>query len=287
MNWDDLKLFLAVARCGTISGAAKQFNVQHTTVSRRIKKLEQTLGTSLLTRKNNVYQLTEQGARIESAAIKMESELLEVDGTLQGQNDSLVGPLRIATISTMSSSVLMPILNEFSQKHPKINLDVIVSNDPISLANREADVAIRWTNKPPEMLIGKRVVTIASTIYGSEDYVKKVKDTGSEQWIGAKCCDFHDSWTKQTAKEKKHQFTSNDSATILSAVQSGLGLTFLPCFIGDNDPLLKRYCEPDPIFDLGLWVLIHPELKNNLRILAFRNHLIDAIKQQQSSFEGV
>ena len=105
MNWDDLKLFLAVSRCGTISGAAKQFNVQHSTVSRRIKALEESLGVSLLRRVNNVYQLTLEGIKLESAAIRMESEVIGVDGALLGKNDSLVGPLRVTTINSMSSSV--------------------------------------------------------------------------------------------------------------------------------------------------------------------------------------
>jgi DNA-binding transcriptional LysR family regulator len=72
----------------------------------------------------------------------------------------------------------------------------------------------------------------------------------------------------------------------LAAVQEGLGLTFLPCFIGDSDPILERYCDPKPIFDLGLWVLIHPELKSNLRVLAFKHFLNDALSKKQYLFEG-
>jgi len=75
VNWDDLKLFLAVSRCGTISGAAKQLNVQHSTVSRRIKTLEKNLGVSLFIRAKNIYELTQEGAKIKAAALKMESEV--------------------------------------------------------------------------------------------------------------------------------------------------------------------------------------------------------------------
>lgn len=287
VNWDDLKLFLAVSRCGTISGAAKQFNVQHSTVSRRIKILEKTLGLSLLTRKNNVYQLTAEGAQIESAAARMESEIIAVDGTISGKNDSLIGPLRVTTISTMASSILMPIFNSFCKIHPHIDLHIIVSNDTVSLTNREADIAIRLTNTPPEMLIGKRVTTVASSIYGSIDYLKYKANLSELEWIGAKCCHFHESWTKKSSENAVHQFNCNDSATILSAVREGLGLTFLPCFIGDADTELERYCDPEPAFDLGLWVLWHPELKNNARVLAFRNHLVNAVKEQHKLFEGI
>jgi DNA-binding transcriptional LysR family regulator len=287
VNWDDFKLFLAVSRCGTISGAAKQFNIQHSTVSRRIKALEKSLGVSLLRRINNGYQLTIEGAKIESAATKMESEVIGVDGALLGKNDSLVGPLRITTISTLSSTILMPIFRSFCKEYPQIDLHIMVSNETVSLVNREADIAIRLTNTPPDMLIGKRIATVASTIYGSTNYLKYSKTLNELKWIGAKCCDFHDSWTKQSCEEKVHQFNSNDATTILSAVKEDLGVTFLPCFIGDIDSSLERYCDPQPKFDLGIWVLLHPELKNNARVLAFRNHLIQAIDKQHQLLQGV
>ena len=286
VNWDDLKLFLAVSRSGTISGAAKQLNVQHSTVSRRIKALEKSLGVSLITRKNNVYRLTPEGVKIESAAIRMESEVSGVDGALVGKSDSLIGPLRITTISTLSASILMPIFSSFCETYPKIELQIIVSNETVSLANREADIAIRLTNTPPQMLVGKRIATVASTIYGSTSYLNNPPTFENLKWIGAKCCDYHDAWTKQSSEERVHQLSSNDSTTILSAVREGLGVTFLPCFIGDSYSQLKRYCEPDAKFNLGLWVLLHPELKNNERVLAFRNHLIQAVEQQNHLFEG-
>lgn len=287
MNWDDLKFFLAVSRCGTISGAAKQFNVQHSTVSRRIKALEQSLGVSLLKRTNNVYELTIQGVKIEQAAKRMESEITGVDGMLVGKEDSLVGPLRITTISSMSSAILMPIFSSFCKTHPHIDLHVASTSESVSLTNREADIAIRLTNTPPETLIGKRVATVASTIYGSIDYLQKHSKTNDNlDWIGAKCCHFHDAWTKQSCKEKVHLFSSDDALTILSAVKAGLGVTYLPCFIGDSEPLLTRYVEPETTFDLGLWVLIHPELKHNARVIAFKQHLVKALDNIRDKFEG-
>lgn len=286
MNWDDLKLFLAVSRCGTISGAAKQFNVQHSTVSRRIKMLEKSLGVSLLKRIDNRYQLTDEGVKIESAAISMEKEVLNFDGRLSGKNNSLTGSIRVSTISTLASTILMPVFDSFCQAYPQIELHIMVSNKTISLANREADVVIRMTNTPPETLVGKRVATVASTIYACTRYLNSANGAKKMKWIGAKCCDFHDSWTKQTCDDKQHQFYSDDSTTILSAVQQGMGVTFLPCFLGDTDPLLKRYCDPKPQFNLGLWILSHPELNNNARLLAFRNHLIVSMQEQQALLEG-
>jgi len=128
MQWDDLRIFLAVARDGSISGAAKRINVQHSTVSRRIKVLEQQLGTRLIERKASGYELTSAGEELKLAASKMEVEVLEVEGALGGEEDRPTGVLRVSAINNMASSVLMPIFARFSVKYPEIELHLQVSN---------------------------------------------------------------------------------------------------------------------------------------------------------------
>jgi len=72
----------------------------------------------------------------------------------------------------------------------------------------------------------------------------------------------------------------------LSAIKEGLGVSYLPCFLGDADPLLERYCEPDSQHDLGLWILLHPDLKRTARVLAFRDYIIESIQVRLDLFEG-
>ncbi len=287
MNWDDLRLFLAVARTGSMSGAAKQLSVQHSTVSRRIRGLEEKLGASLIERKQGGYELTDAGEKIRLAAVNIESEMIGIDGSLLGKDTQMLGPLKVSAINNMASSVLMPMFNRFSQDHPKVELHIMVSNSNVSLVQREADIAIRLTNSPTETLIGKRIVTVASTIYGSHAYLAQHrKEGGNLKWIGVECCGFHKTWTKQTCEDQFYQFFSDDTLLTLSAIREGMGVSFLPCFMGDADPLLERYCDPDPEFNLGLWILLHPELKRNARVLAFRDHMIKCIDEQSDLFEG-
>jgi molybdate transport repressor ModE-like protein len=287
MNWDDLRLFLAVARTGSISGAAKQLDVQHSTVSRRMRQLEEQLGARLIERKKSGYELTQAGEDVKEAADRIEREVLGVDGALLGKDTTLVGPLRITAINNMASSVFMPMFASFSEKHPQVELHIMVSNSDASLAQREADVAIRLTNSPPDTLIGKRIVTVASTIYGSRSYLERLRQHGGEpKWIGVDCCEFHRSWTKQSCGEQAHHFISDDTLLTLAAIREGVGVSILPCFMADTDPLLERYCEPNPAYNLGLWVLLHPDLKRTARVLAFRDHMINAIKGKRALFEG-
>lgn len=287
MNWDDLRLFLAVARTGSISGAAKHLDVQHSTVSRRIRQLEEKLGTRLIERKKSGYELTEAGEKIKQAANRIESEVLSVDGALTGKDTSLVGPLRVTAINNMASTVLMPMFAHFSKIYPQVELHIVVTNNDARLSQREADVAIRLTNSPTDTLIGKRIVTVASTIYGSRDYIRQLKENNAEpKWIGVECCNFHKSWTKQACVQHDHNFYSDDTLLTLSAIREGLGVSYLPCFMGDADPGLERYCEPDPAHDLGLWLLLHPDLKRTARVMAFREYMISAIKEKRKLFEG-
>ncbi len=287
MNWDDMRLFLAVARVGSISGAAKQLGVQHSTVSRRMRQFEEKLGARLIERKKNCYELTEAGEQVKQAAIRIEGEVIGIDGAIQGRDSNLVGSLRVTAINNMASMVLMPIFAEFRRQHPKVALHIMVSNSDASLSQREADIAIRLTNSPTDTLIGKRVVTVASTIYGSREYLKHLKKDGEEpKWIGVTCCGFHKAWTKQHCNDQSFDFYSDDTLLTLAAIREGLGISFLPCFMGDSDPLLERLCAPDHEHNLGLWILLHPDLKRTSRVLMFRDHMTRSINDKKELFEG-
>lgn len=287
MNWDDLRIFLTVARAGSISGAAKQLKIQHSTVSRRMRQLERKLGARLIERIRGGYGLTQAGEQISEAAKRMEREVLSVDDSLLGEDAKLTGTLRVSTINNMASSILMPIFAEFSTSYPQIELHIMVSNLDASLSQREADVAIRLTNSPTDTLVGKRIVTVASTVYGSRDYLNSLSGVGGEpKWLGVECCGFHQSWTKQACDSAAHRFYSDDTLITLAAIKQGLGVSILPCFLGDADPVLERYCEPDPAYQLGLWILLHPDLKHTGRVLVFRDFVANAILEQRHVFEG-
>jgi len=263
-------------------------NVQHSTVSRRIKALERQLGTNLVRRNKGSYELTRAGQKVRDTAIRVEKEITSVDGTLLKDDDPLKGVLRVTTINSLASTILMPMFGAFSKAHPQIELHVMVSSDTANLTNREADVAIRLSNAPPDTLIGKRVATVASTVYGSADYLDEVEVGKSDlKWLGVSCCGFHESWTRETSGSGKHAFNSDKALLTISALREGLGISYLACHIGDAEPTLRRYCEPESRFDLGLWLLIHPESRSNIRVMTFRDFMIREIKEQQHHFAGL
>jgi len=287
MQWDDARIFLAVAREGSFSSAAKRLCVQHSTVSRRIRDLEQKLATPLIERKASGYVLTEAGEELKISALRIEKELLSFEGSVGGKDEDIAGELRVTAIANMASTVLMPIFARFSAANPKIELNIQVTNDSVRLSEREADVAIRQTNNPRETLIGTRLTTVASAVYGSRSYCASVKSgQAAEKWIGVDCCDYHRTWTKQAWPQGHHEFFVDETSLTLAALKEGLGVGFLPCFLGDSDPDLTRFYQPEKQHELGLWLLYHRDLRNIKRVTLFREHMQREIKQATALFEG-
>ena len=287
MQWDDARMFLAFAREGSFSAAAKRLGVQHSTVSRRIHALEKDLATLLVERTPTGYALTEAGEALKNSALKMERELLSFEAASAEQEAAPSGELRISAIANMASSVLMPIFARFSSAYPMIDLHIDVTNDSVRLAERDADIALRQTNAPAETLIGTRLVTIASAVYGSIDYCAALAaGRVPEKWLGVDCCKFHRSWTKQARPQQDHSFNVDDTALTMAALKEGLGVGFLPCFMGDREPDLVRFREPEKQHELGLWLLYHRDWRSTKRVLLFRQHMQREIEKIRDLFEG-
>ncbi|MDX5151215.1 MAG: LysR family transcriptional regulator [Acidiferrobacterales bacterium] len=287
MNWDDLRIFLAVARIGSLSGAARNLGVQHSTVSRRLQHLETSLGVRLLDKKRTGYELTAAGEDLREAALRMEREVLNVDGTLQGLDANLRGTLRVTTVGNIASSFLMPMLSRFSNAYPEITVELSVSNADVSLPEREADIAIRVTSTPAETLIGKKIGTIASAVYGSHDYLERMHTQNeTPKWIGVNCCDYHIKWTRRLSGDESFNFRVDEPLITHESVRQGLGLAVLPCHMGDRDPELRRYMDPPPEMDVDLWLLYHRDLKRTERVHVFRDFIANEFENISDLLEG-
>ena len=287
MQWDDARMFLAFAREGSFSAAAKRLGVQHSTVSRRVHALEKELATPLIERSASGYVLTEAGEDLRESAVRIERELLSFEAASTGLNDDPSGELRVTAIANMASTVLMPLFAEFSTAYPNIDLRVDVTNDSVRLSDRDADVALRQTNSPGETLIGTRLTTVASAVYGSADYCAALKaGRVPEKWIGVDCCEYHRTWTKQAWPQADHSFCVDDTSLTAAALREGLGVGYLPCFMGDSDPTLVRFREPEQQHELGLWFLYHRDLRNTKRVTLFRQFMLSEIGKISALFEG-
>ena len=171
MNWDDLKIFLAVAEAPSMRVAAKSLKISHSTVSRRIETLEENLGVRLFTRMSDGYQLTESGRELLPVALNMDESLHTFGRHIAGRDDELKGQVCVTMPDAAANSLLMPHLADFMAEYPEIQVKVNDSFELFDLSRREADVAIRFTNSPPEHLIGRKIGKLHQAAYATKTYL--------------------------------------------------------------------------------------------------------------------
>jgi len=290
LNWDDLKYFLAVSRTGSIRAAAIHLEVNHATVSRRINSFEKSLGQRLFERSHKGYTKTLMGNQIFADACHLEERLNTVQRKIAGKDSSLRGELRVTMPDVIAQDLLMPWFAEFCRDHPEIEMEIIDSTKAFNLANREADVAFRLCNEPPEHLIGRKLANVHRACYISASSKEKMLDEkwlAGQSWIG-----WNDKMRRpagKIAKEypklaSKHKIVS---ATLqASACREGMGVAVLPCFIGDSDALLVRIPPFISESKYDLWVLRHPDLRDSLKVQTFVSFMSKKLLDNTGLIEG-
>ena len=189
-NWDDVRLFLALAQHGSARAVAESLGMSHTTVSRRAAQLEASLGARLFDRDVGGYRLTGAGETLMQSALRAEDALLTAERQLQGRDAELSGEIRLTTSDVIANYLLMRDLVAFTNQYPEIDLNVLISYDAFDLGRREADVAIRFIGRgraPPEDLVGRKLGAAASCYYASKAYLAEHypwTKGGGARWIG-------------------------------------------------------------------------------------------------------
>src|SRR5918993_340581 len=169
LAWDDFKLVRLVAEAKGLTGAAERLGVNHSTVFRRLGQLEEALGAKLFERHRTGYALTPAGEEMAALAERMADDVAGFARKLAGQVLSPAGELRVTTNDTLLAHLLTPLFARFGERCPDVRLDVVLSNQALNLSKRDADVAIRATDAPPETLVGRRAATLAWALYGRTD----------------------------------------------------------------------------------------------------------------------
>ncbi len=279
MNWSHLEYFLAVARTGSLSGAAKLLRVNHSTVARRLDKLEQQLEVRLFDRLNNGYRLTEDGHALKKRAGQVEHEINQIQGVFSGSEAELRGTL---TISKPSSGLLnlAPLLVAFHHRYPDINLVLTAGGERSEIARMEADVAIRLTNDPPEELVGYKLGQLPINIFGSRAYLKRAgtRDLAEYDWLI-----WHDDDSvlnmepalKRDIPNARIVLRTNSYNELFEAVNAGMGISLLSSLRLPKTHQLQPLSPALYQFDRGLWLLSHPDLRNRERIRVFKDFMIE------------
>ena len=291
MDWDDLKIILAVGRSGTLAGAARALELNHSTVFRRVNIIEAKVGVRLFDRLAKGYVLTEAGETAMHAAEQIDNEVHRLARSLLGKDLRLQGNIRVTAPEGLSVKLLGPHLTRFCKAHPDIHIDFIVTGNTLQLAQREADLAVRVTAKPPDRSIGKRICGFKFGLYATPAYLKKHKSGSTQDYNWIMTEDSRDwfataIWKKYGLPNAKTQFSSNSTMVVVNAAKDGLGVAVLPCFLGDSESRLVRVIEPPKEMALELWLLTHPDLRHTARVKALMRFLQECLVAQKDLIEG-
>src|SRR3982074_2909304 len=259
IDWDDVRYFLAVARGGSVRAAAERLGVNHATVLRRIAQLEERLGVHMFEKLPSGYRLTAAGEEVLEFADQLEARVF-------GRDQSVRGLLRVTLAPPLATHLLMPDFADFARLHPDIEMEILSSGELANLTSREADVALRvvYDRKTlPLNLHGLKGPELFGGVYMSRDRLAAWRAGGPDdiRWIVISIHGIPDWASEGEVRTTGVAFRHTDAEAQIVAVRQGLGITTLPCVVGDADPLLVRVPGTDPHMYGTLWLLTHGETR--------------------------
>jgi len=291
MDWDDLRYVLAVWRAGNLSAAGEALGVARTTVGRRLRAMESGLGVRLFDATPDGFVPTAAGEEFAQTALDVEAQILRTRGRLLGQDTELEGRVRISTLGFVYDGFL-DVFTEFMERYPRIDLTICVTTRQVSLLRREADVALRLNNTPPERLIGRRLGTMEFGPYAHRDLVRRLGDDphlGAFPWIDEderSPTPWLQQWLNVHAPGARITLRTDDYFATRRSILAGLGAGFLPCFEAQAYPELALVGPRLDGEKRGLWALTLPELRRNSRVRALMEHLHDAFRVRRETLAG-
>jgi len=285
LDWEDVRIFVALARHGSLSAAARMLSVNHATISRRLHSLEDSLGEKLVERRPEGYQLTPAGTLALEAASDMEQAAQVLGRGIQ--DGTPAGLVRINSSPGLSGGFLSARLPALAAKYPRLDIDLAPALRSVSLERHEADIAIRFDKPKDGDVIARPLVTVGYGFYGTEEACKAVGTGGDPVLIGFNEADSylsHASWMARQFPRARVAFRVKDQLLQSIAARSGLGLALLPHYIGRADPLL-RICDLGPApasKDVFLLTRRRDRKDSSIRVVA--NEIAEMFEREQDLF---
>ncbi len=284
-KWDDLRIVLAIAETGSLSGAGRSLGLSHATVFRRLRDIEERLGAKLFDRVREGYAPTLAGEDITRSAQRIAAEVMGSERRIAGQDLRPAGTVRVTTTDSLLFGPISPVLAGFRAAYPEIALEVAMSNQIFNLSKREADVAIRPSAAPPESLTGRKLARIDQAIYGRRDLVTEngaTLDIRSTDWVGPDEGMAYrplERWMEANDLNARCRTRVDSVLGMFVAAQNGCGLAVLPCYLGDREQSLRRVGQALPDLATDLWLLTHPDLRRVARIRLLLDFTAQACRQ--------
>lgn len=285
--WDDSRIFLAIARSGTLSGAAITLDMGVATVSRRLDRLEAALGVPLFSRHQSGYRLTDDGG-----ALLERAEALEHAGHAFGeaaqQQGRVAGCVRLATAENLANPLIIPSLPKLFTSHPDLRVEIVSGVQTVNLHRRDADLAVRMVKPEAGNVTIKRLGTLGFGLYGARCYI-------DARIAGADAATFDDDafigwaeshshlpaakWIARLLHGRACRVEANTLSAQIAAATAGLGLAVLPHFLARQAGLVCLL--PELGADQPIWLVMHSDLAHSRRVRAVADHLIQLFEDKR------
>ena len=292
MDWDRIRIFLAVARAGQILGAARALGLNHATVGRQLTALEEDIGTQLVERQTNGCVLTAAGEVLMQSAERVESELLQAGTRLSGATENLNGTVRVGAPDGLGNYFLSRSLGELATRHPDLTIQLVPLPRTFSLSRREADIVVTLDRPKQGKLIIRKLTDYSLSVYASADYlarhpaIETADDldghlfvTHVEDFVYSRALDY----AVELGKRMKRHYECGSVVAQMEAVRAGHGVGILHDYAALQYPELRRLL-PDLRFTRTYWLMSHPDTHGTRRVAEVYAHITEAVRAAKGSF---
>jgi DNA-binding transcriptional LysR family regulator len=281
LEWSDVRIFLAIARSGTLGAAARRVGQTQPTMGRRLRALEEALGHVLFQRTSDGFVLTDEGAAVLSFAERMEEEALGFTRVLAGKEAQLTGLLRVSSSDWFGIHVLTPVFARFLAKHREVSLELVTDSRQYNLARREADLVFRITPFDEPDVIERKLMHMDYALYGRTDLVAPLAGDGEGSTLISMDSAFGAlpdvEWVTHMLPNAKIAFGSNNRGAQARMCAEGGGFAVLPCPLGDSTSGLRRIDLGNAPPGRDVWLGFHRDLRRVARLRALLDATVEAL----------
>ncbi len=283
-NSSDLEILLALIRAGTLAGAGERLGMDASTVFRALQRLEKGIGARLFERSRSGYIALEMAQELARYAEQIEVQLEAARSTLQASSGQISGTVRITTTDTILHGLVAPTLLSLKAIHPLLTYQLHTGNELANLTQRDADIAIRATKRPPMHLIGKQIGPIRVALYASKRSKLKAFDASAAAqmpWIAPdEALPEHPSviWRKKHFPKVLPSYQVSSILSVAELIAQGMGIGLLPMFLAEQRKDLRALTNEIEDCQTQLWLLTHTEARHLRRVSAVYGHLAQTLK---------
>ena len=294
-DWDDLRFFLAVARSGRLTAAARRLGADHATVSRRITSLEESLKAKLFERRPQGYALTGHGEQLLAKAESMETEALAIQSEIGGADMALSGTVRIGAPDGFGSTFLASRFAGLAKAYPGLELQLIAMPRLLSLSKREADVAITLAPPKEGKVVARKLCDYRLGLYAAQDYLDAMPPiTAAEDLFAHRVVGYIDDliftpeldYLDEVAKGLRAHIQSSSVLAQMNAVAAGAGIGVIHHFMAVDEPRLVPVLPESVSITRSFWLLVHADLKDVARVRAVVDFIVRESKANRALLMG-